>query len=407
MLNVIKSICSIFIIDFIFYIVYINIKLYHKTEWTNHQNIEVKKQLFFIKQKLQNGGADHMQHYYPEGYFFSTVLYGLTWCDFLQKSSDQVLLTTGVKEINSALISLNSSKGKAVFPQQLKPEYGIFYSGWTNYLLGKKLILQKNTQDSILFEQQCEKIEKAYKTNPTIFLQSYVGLSWPCDNIVAIASLALHDKIYTPKYTTFITQYVQQLKINLDKDGLIPHKTDYNTQKVIEEAKGSSQSLLLVFLKDIDEQFAQEQFTIYKRKFLTKRFGLFGVREHKKGIHAGGDIDSGPVIWEVGGSASVVGAKTYALFNEKSIAASLRNSLEAFGMSTQSQNEKKYLFGQWIVADCFIAWVNASELENKNTIDTTWRLHFQLYSLILLFALFILLFWMNRKKWTKRQSQVE
>jgi len=375
----------------IFYIICLNTKLAQQTVWKNGVNTEVQKQLHFIGQQLEQHGAEKMQQYYPEGYFFSNVLYGLTWCDFLQKTQDKEMRKMGINEINKATSALSSPKGKSVFPKQLSPQYGNFYAGWTNYLLAKKLAIQNSYADSLRYEQQCDSIVNAYEQNNQTFLASYVGLSWPCDNIVAVASLAMHDKIYPAKYTSFLSEYIQKLKSNLDKDGLIPHKADYKTGLITEQAKGSSQSLMLIFLREVDTNFANEQFAKYKIHFLDKRLGLYGVREHKIGISGKGDVDSGPVIWDIGGSASVVGAKTFALFNETSIAETLRNSLEAFGMAIQNQNDKKYLFGQWLVADCFIAWSNVSESENEQHYDKSSKLTFGLYSIAVILLLLALI----------------
>ncbi len=391
MLKILKSgIVFLFFISII-YIIFLNNKLTHKTVWKNGVNTEVYKQLYFIGNKLEHDGAEKMQQYYPEGYFFSYVLYGLSWCDFLQKTQDKEIREMGINEINKAASALSSPKGRSIFPQQLSPEYGIFYAGWTNCLLAKKLAIQNNYADSLQFEQNCDNIVNAFKQSNQTFLASYAGLSWPCDNIVAVASLAMHDKIYPAKYTSFLSEYIQKLKSNLDKEGLIPHKTDYKTGHITEQAKGSSQSLLLIFLLEIDSDFAKEQFAKYKTHFLDKRMGLYGIREHKIGINGKGDIDSGPVIWDIGGSASVVGAKTFALFNETSIAETLRNSLEAFGMAVQNKNDKKYLFGQWLVADCFIAWSNASESENEQHYDKSSKLTFGLYSIAVILLLLALI----------------
>lgn len=391
MLKGLKLIIIFLCVISIFYVIYLNTKMAQKTVWKNGVNTEVQKQLHFIGQQLEQEGAEKMQQFYSEGYFFSNVLYGLTWCDFLQKTQDKEMRKMGINEINKATSALSSPKGKSVFPKQLSPQYGIFYAGWTNYLLAKKLAIQNSYADSLRYEQQCDSIVNAYEQNNQTFLASYVGLSWPCDNIVAVASLAMHDKIYPAKYTSFLSEYIQKLKSNLDKDGLIPHKTDYITGHITEQAKGSSQSLLLIFLLEIDSAFAKEQFAKYKTHFLDKKIGLYGIREHKIGINGKGDIDSGPVIWDIGGSASVVGAKTFALYNEPSIAETLRNSLEAFGMAIQNQNDKKYLFGQWLVADCFIAWVNASEPQNEQHSDKSSRFKFGLLGIACILLLLALI----------------
>ncbi|MDF1697554.1 MAG: hypothetical protein P1U56_17045 [Saprospiraceae bacterium] len=116
------------------------------------------------------------------------------------------------------------------------------------------------------------------------------------------------------------------------------------------------------FLVEIDEIFTREQFQLYKKHFLDKRLGLYGVREHPKGVNSSGDIDSGPVIWGIGGAASVVGQR--AMWKNGAIeeAKSIRNNLESFGMTITFNEKKKYLLGALPIADAFLCWSNSVEM---------------------------------------------
>lgn len=399
-----KYLFSILSLIFIVYLSYINVKLFYKPEIKQYKNElynnDVLKQLNFIKTKVDNHLGEDMQQIYPEGYFFSHVLYGLAVAEMKPLYTDSKLFTINASyEIDKELECLYSKNGTQIFPADLKPKYGIFYAGWTNYLLSK-LLFNQNQKDSTqikLFERKCDEIYQSFLQNKIPYLESYKGLSWPADNIVAIASLALHDKIFTPKYQTFIANWLTQIKSYLDKDGLIPHKVDCQTATTLEAAKGSSQSLLLCFLHDIDTIFARQQFNIYKKLFVDYGFGLPGIREHKKGISKSGDIDSGPVILNIGGSASVVGIKTMSIYNEPTLMVGLRNSIEAFGMSSSNKNSKKYLFGKIPIADCFIAWssTNAYSIIEKRL--NNWRWKFQLISFSILLFLVGFNYWLYKK----------
>lgn len=395
------------------YLIYLNVKLYYTPEINecanNLYNNDVVKQLNFIKSKVDHHLGEDMQQIYPEGYFFSHVLYGLALSETkpLFYGDDQYAIDAP-DEIDKELECLYSDKGTRIFPRNMKPAFGIFYAGWTNYLLAKKLTNQiiRDSSQIRLFEHNCDGIYQAFLQNKTPYLESYKGLSWPADNVVAIASLALHDKILTPKYQTFISGWLTQIKKYLDKDGLIPHKVDYQHASIIEAAKGSSQSLMLCFLHDIDTVFARQQFNLYKKLFVNYRFGLPGIREHKKGISKDGDIDSGPVILDIGGSASVVGLKTMSIYNETELMVGLRNSIEAFGMAYSSKDSphsfnnfdsKKYLFGQIPIADCFIAWSNVQAFSSDEDKLGNWRWKFQLISFAILLLLSGFNYWLYRK----------
>lgn len=110
-----------------------------------------------------------------------------------------------------------------------------------------------------------------------------------------------------------------------------------------------------------------------------------GIREYPEGQNGFGDIDSGPVIFGIGGAASIVGQRTMGLYDDWLTYKGLRNCIESFGVGMTSKSKKKYIFGILPMADAFIAWSNSIE---KNEIKINeiayWRLKAQLSSLILL-----------------------
>ena len=87
-------------------------------------------------------------------------------------------------------------------------------------------------------------------------------------NILCLASLAIHDKIFEPKFTDDIEIWLLKIKSSVDKEtGLIGHRFDYQTNQNL-LPRGSSQSLINALLFEIDSAFANEQIAIYKDKFL-------------------------------------------------------------------------------------------------------------------------------------------
>jgi len=158
-------------------------------------------------------------------------------------------------------------------------------------------------------------------------------------------------------YDSFVNTWLEDVKGSLDSiTGLIPHEVDFETQTVLEGAKGSSQSLMLNFLIEIDSTFAKAQFEKYRTQFLDYRFGLPGIREYPKGTKSGADIDSGSVLLGIGGSASLVGQRTIV-----------------------------------------IVWANVVLIQNAEKQVGNWRWAFQLLSLTIL----CLIYFLYKKKGTR------
>ena len=396
----IKIIISAIFLLPIIYLCFINFKLYHSPNFTTKNKITYDsgqlKHLRFIQEKMNQDAALEMQKLYPEGYVFMNALYGLAWAEFGEKIKDKnaALYREALGQVNYATLAVFSPTGTSIFPKEQRITYGAYYSGWSNYLLGKKILLnpKQETDDNTRFKNKCEEIAKVITTGNSPYVASYRNQTWPADITVAVASLALHDRIFETRYQDTIQIWINRVKNNLNEKGMIPH--DYYEGSNPSVSRGSSMSLMLCFLHEIDPYFSNELFSKYKDEFLTYKFGLPGIREHYKDIDLGADVDSGPVILSVGGSASIVGQKAMALHGEKTIAKGIRNSIEGFGLGWEGKKSKNYLLGRLAMADVFIAWVNATEIESIAKKETSWKGKFQLLSILFSLVFLGSIWWM-------------
>jgi hypothetical protein len=355
-------------------------------------NGDLIKELRGLKDALTANEDLKMQQQYPEGYMFLNVIYSLAWCNLLEGDKNGAFVKEGVAEIEKALQKINDSSGREPFSEELSPPFGSFYKGWSTYLLGRKLRLGQMTLDSeeevARFKQQCEEISRAIQEK--VYPVSYYGGAWPADVLVSVASLSLHDKLFEPKYAQTIHDWLKKVKKQFDVNGMIPHSVRPSDGRPIEKARGSSQALMLIFLRDIDEQLAGDQFRLFKEKFIDTKFGLTGIREYSKGEFGMGDVDSGPVIFGFGGAATIVGMQTLSLYGEYELSLKIRNTIEALGFPFANEDDKNYFFGMLPIADAFIAWSH-SKVSPDVKIDPSFTI-FRIYSL-LVFTLLSIFFW--------------
>jgi hypothetical protein len=381
-----------------------NWRLYYNPQLTvkdrDTVNYDALCQLRYLRDALERGADVEMQGWYPEGYMFFNTMYGLGWCDFaapLDRRS--ILYEEAHVELQRAFNNLNSEAGRDVFDQSLSLPYGAFYNGWFSYLLGKKLSIElpqkRDSAEVRLFLTHCEKISKAIKINP--FPESYYGSSWPIDAVLCVAALALHDRIFEPTYKPVIERWWQKVHLHLDPSGLIPHKVNPITGVPVENARGSSQSLMQCFLPEIAND--EHGFEIYRRLFLEDVAGLYGVREYPKGVAGDGDIDSGPIIFSMGGAATIVGIRAMYMSEDFDNYQALRNSSEALAFPRTNEGRKKYLFGKLPIVDAFMAWVSVCPGSSSGNLKTNapWRTKFQIISALVSLPLLLALFFMWRK----------
>jgi hypothetical protein len=353
-------------------IIYLAIKFNYTPKIASYEGQPLNKDAYALLQhlkfELQNGAAEKMQIAYPEGFVFMQSLYALSWCNLLSQKDppSQTIIDEGLLELTKAASILQSDTAKFTFHEDMVPKYGAFYNGWVGYTLGKIVMVNKKYKSSALenlfndYTFYCKVISQSLRQSNTIFINSYQEDAWPCDVMVCIAALNNYAQVANDTlYTTQVKAWIDSLRYNhLDSStNLIPHKISPINGKIMEGPRGSSLSMMLLFLSEIDHEFALSQYNIFKKTFLDKRLWRYGFREYQKGTYGEGDIDSGPVIWDIGAAASVMGMHAAYAMDDKNLYHSLSGSIEAFGFSYTWDGKRKYLFGQLPIVDAFNAWV--------------------------------------------------
>lgn len=372
-----------------------NIELYSPELSADERQEDIVLQLNFLEEQLKEKKLGRrMQSIFPEGYVFIYSLYGLAWAELAQGdlSGKPDLQIRAAKEAAYAYEAVDSDKGRLGFPKSLSPEHGIYYSGWRNYLLAKTLSIPEDfsgkTDYSQVFQARCQQIAEAFSKQESPYLSSYPDQSWPADSFLAIASLAIHDKLYGPVYKREIDSWLQKVKEHLDsKTGMLAHKTDPDSGDMIEKPRGGSMALMLRLLAEIDQPFAKEQYALFKQNFISTALGLPNVREYPKGTFGIGDIDSGPVVLGTSFAGTIVSIGTFSVFGDIEMADRQYRTVTAFGLERKSEDEKSYLLGMLPMADAFIAWSRTAPVlissYNSDDLSSFWKLRFHCISLLI------------------------
>jgi len=366
--KVLKILFCLPVIVVLLFILFINVKLYYAPEIKfvapDSIDADVLKELRGLENALQDNADTKMRRLYPEGYLFMNAIYGLAWCNFMAGlSNDSDYFKEGTAELQKTWNKIDSDLARSPFNEELPLHYGAFYTGWSTYFLGRKLSLghpaQRKEAEVAYFTQQCDSIAVAIKEK--IYPVSYYGSAWPADVMMCVAALSWHDKLFDPKYAETRKAWLEKIKEHLDDRGLIPHAASPLSGKAVENARGSSLGLMLIFLREIDASFAAEQFSLYRSHFLDRTLGLTGVREYPKGEFGIGDVDSGPVLFQMGSVATLVGMQTLYIYGDVESSVQMRNVIETVALPYERRDRKTYLFGLLPMADAFIAWSHSVE----------------------------------------------
>jgi hypothetical protein len=357
---------------FVGIILLVNTKLHTGPDLSDPISVrnDVRHQLAYLSHQIhhQELGA-RMQRLFPEGFLFTHVLYGLTWCE-LALAEPEADNGMALGEARYSFSQINSDLGRSTFLRDMVPQYGMFYNAWRNYLLAKIVEASRgqNREEVQLFTALSRGIAYDFETSVSAFPDSYPDQSWPADACVGMATLAIYNRMVAPTYDSLVEHWVKRVQIRRAPDSkLLPHKTQSETAALIEGPRGCSGVLNLYFLPEIDAQLAVDQFHRFDSLFGYSRLGLSTVREYPRGQSGMGDVDSGPVILGVGFSATIVGIGAYLKFGEVANAQAISDAVEALGFSYRWGGRKRYIWGMMAVADAFIAWARVQRADPNVT----------------------------------------
>lgn len=318
-------------------------------------------QLENIGRRLRAGEGTDMQRLFPEGWFFSHALYGMAWINVGLQSQDRDARQKAAAEARWVLQKMETPEGIAPFQAATQVEHGVFYSGWRNRLLGGLFLLGPDVVPTAVetdeFHQRCEQFAAAFRQHATLHLDAYPGKAWPCDNVMALASLRVHDAVFGLQYGDVIGRWVAYTKEHLDpRTELIVHRIDGETGQMLIPARASSLVYILSFLPELDAEFARDQYAKYRRLYVQDWLGYLPVREYPWGTPGGGDVDTGPLILGISPSATVVSIAAARANRDAELVD--RNVIlsETIGGPWTWGKEKSFGFGRILVADAFLVW---------------------------------------------------
>ncbi|WP_196279459.1 hypothetical protein [Catellatospora vulcania] len=316
--------------------------------------------LAFQREALDGGSAARMQQLFPEGWFFSYTLYGLTWLDVGARSTQ--LKERALAEARWALSRVDSVDGRAVFDDSLDPPYGVFYQGWATWLRGGVVALAgPGAPERDRLTPDADALATAFRrqlgATGSPFLTAYPGQAWPCDSAVGIAAVRLAGTLTGVDRSGLIRDWLAAADSRRDRaTGLLPHTVDPVTGQPTSGARATSQVMVLRFLREVDPAVGARDWAAFREQFASTVPGAPGIREHPRGVDLAGDVDSGPLLWGLSTSASAVALGDAVVYGDAPAAAALTGLAEAAGLAVQWDGERRYLGGALPVGDAFLAW---------------------------------------------------
>jgi hypothetical protein len=383
----------------------LNLRLYHGPAEAYQypaQGRDVVPHLRRLGEALRRGEGATMQGLFPEGFFFSHALYGLSWVEVARREQSRSgQYHEALAEARWAWAELDSVEGRAPFSETMTPAHGVFYVGWKNWLLGGILMLQpaeaRDARELATYQAELEALAAAFEASPSPFLDSYPGQAWPVDNTVAIAALSLHDQILPPRHASTVARWRQQITDQGLADALFPHRVETGTGRSLDGPRATSSSLISRMLFDIDPAWAQRYYGQFRAAFVRPFLGVPGALEYGVAPPGrAGDVDSGPLMFGFTASGTIVTLAAAQAAHDTAVADALIGATEAVSLPYSWGNRQAYamteLTGVAPIGDLFIVWAKTTSPWSPQPakppwpqiVSPVWRWPFHIISLILI-----------------------
>ncbi len=215
------------------------------------------------------------------------------------EKSIEALLSPQVRAFDSlswggdALETLDTEQGHAA------------YLGYFNFLLSLYRRINPDNPFTSLNDKITTALAERFAKSPSGLIATYPGEWYPVDNAPGIASIALYQQVTGKDYAALLERQekIYREKYVDAKTGLLIQAAG-QTGDPIDDARGSGSSLGIFFLHHAYPQLSREIFGAIRTNLETSLFNFGAIREYPHGETGNWDIDSGPIIFGFGFSAT-------------------------------------------------------------------------------------------------------
>jgi len=302
-----------------------------------------------------------MQEIFPEGACFTLTLYGMTWYNIAKYFQSDVSIRQKALDEMRWTIDQYDEKFVLEYFEDTEVKNGVFWFGQKNLMLGRYIEIRGvgNVELHMIqeFNSNSFDLYNAFMKSPTHHLNTYKELCWPADNVTALLSLSVHDRLFDTNYINAYAEWKNWTLENSDPlTGMPAGHIDNSTGQLHQPARGCANSWIITLIHDIDPGYSNDLYRKYVEYFLISRLGIRMLREYPKGINYPADVDSGPIIWDAGTAASGLGIGAAILHKDLRTAVDLSTLINIFSFPSSKSGERRYFFGKLPIADAFLAW---------------------------------------------------
>jgi linalool dehydratase/isomerase-like protein len=338
--------------------------------WLDGPPPGARRQLASLRRRLDAGEAARMQSFFPEGRLFSYSFYGLAVVNVAsaaEPDSDWRRWAVGELEWVIPEVTRCAEMDGFVRCANLRPRGGIIPPGQLNLLragyalLGgtrAEIIADFHATSALLFEE--------YAKTTTGSLETFPAMIWPVDNVCALESLRYHDKLFGTDYGKACRKWERWMAEHVDEQTGMMVAQIAADGTVLDRPRGCALSWSLAFMPGFAPELARAQYERYRREWFIDVLGSTGMREYPEGREVVVDVDTGPMLGDIGTAASAFGIAAARANGDYECFGRMVRGLEAMGVPSRTlTGAKEHFFGAFLLPDVLAFWAKTARIWDK------------------------------------------
>lgn len=242
------------------------------------------------------------------------------------------------------------------------------YLGYLNLVLGLERLLDRDSRHAALNDQISAALARRLRRSPLLLLQSYPREVYPVDNSAVIGSIGLHGRATGTDTTELVGRWSARLRQRyLDPaTGLLIQRVHPDRGSAVDAPRGSGSTLGAYFLSFADRQLSAQLYRAVREQLHDTVLGFGVIREYPVGQDGPGDIDSGPVVFGFGVSATGFALGPARIHGDAVTHARLFATATLFGAPLERDGTLEYVTGGPLGNAILFAMLTAAPAEERS-----------------------------------------
>ena len=232
--------------------------------------------------------------------------------------------------------------------EALESDHGHAYLGYLNLALGMHRLARPDTPLTDVHDRLTEALARRLAAAPHALIETYPGEAYPCDVAAVAGSIGLHGRATGTDHSALLDTWAARYReLYADPDsGLLVQAADASTGEAWDRPRGSGTALAAYFTAFADAQLSADLYEALRRNCQVNPLGFGGMREYARGTRGGlGDVDSGPVVFGVGTSATGFALAAARLHDDRSTYLALFRTASLCGAPLRAGGRHRFLVG--------------------------------------------------------------